>query len=48
MKWTALANIFNGNQVIAPAMVDIPMTIQLAYGKEARENFIKNIPLGFG
>ena len=33
---------------IAPAMVDTPMTNQPGYGKEAKENFVKNIPLGLG
>jgi 3-oxoacyl-[acyl-carrier protein] reductase len=33
---------------IAPAMVNTPMTNQPGYGKEARENFVKNIPLGLG
>jgi len=29
-------------------MVNTPMTNQPGYGKEARENFVKNIPLGLG
>jgi len=33
---------------IAPAMVNTPMTNQPGYGKEARDNFVKNIPLGLG
>lgn len=33
---------------IAPSMINTPMTNQPGYGKEARENFVKNIPLGLG
>jgi len=33
---------------ISPAMIDTPMTNQPGYGKEAKENFVKNIPLGLG
>ena len=33
---------------ISPAMIDTPMTNQEGYGKEAKANFVKNIPLGLG
>ena len=33
---------------IAPSMIDTPMTNQPGYGKEAKANFVKTIPLGLG
>jgi NAD(P)-dependent dehydrogenase (short-subunit alcohol dehydrogenase family) len=33
---------------IAPSMIDTPMTNQPGYGKEAKVNFVKTIPLGLG